>query len=365
MTSGQYLQAALSGDVSWTSDTGWDSSALLDAADEHGVTTLLWVSLESATGRGAELRESLAPSARAAATRDLLVQQEMRRVLEAIAATGAHVMVFKGSALAYTVYAQPWHRLRTDTDLLASAHEVALVSGAIESCGYVRTDALTSGSLVSHQVAFEKTDAHGLRHVVDLHWKIVNPQILADALPFDTLWRDAEKAPALGPAARVPSSVASVVLACVHRLAHHQGQDRLVWLYDLKLLAAGFGTADWESLRVLATKRGVAGLCLDGLREASVRLGALLPAAVEAALAAAAPTEPSRQYLEGTVHKRDVLVSDLSVLPTWGARLRLLREHAFPPAAFIRQRYGVRNPLWLPALYVHRLVAGAYKWVRP
>ena len=364
-TEATLLGRALSGDVSWTSGGDWDQDALAAAAGEHGVTALLWASLGTVTGRGASLRDSLAPMVRAAATRDLLVQQEMRALLEAVSAAGARAMIFKGSALAYTVYAQPWHRPRSDTDLLASTTERPLVADVIESCGYARTDALTSGTLVSHQVAYERTDAHGLHHVVDLHWKIVNPQVLADVLSFDVLWRDAESAPALGRAARVPSRVASALLACVHRLAHHQGQDRLIWLYDLKLLAGAFGPADWVALRDLAIARGVAGLCLDGLREARRHLGIRLPADLEAALAAAAPGEASRQYLEGPVHKRDVLLSDLSVLPTWRARLRLLREHAFPPAAFIRQRYGVRNPLWLPVLYVHRLVTGASKWVRP
>ena len=31
--------------------------------------------------------------------------------------------------------------------------------------------------------------------------------------------------------------VNALVLACIHRLAHHQGRDRLVWLYDIHLLA--------------------------------------------------------------------------------------------------------------------------------
>ena len=83
-----------------------------------------------------------------------------------------------------------------------------------------------------------------------------------------------------------------------------------------------------------------------------------------AGLKAAAPSEASHRYLEGPVGKIDVLESDLRML-SWSARLRLLREHAFPPAAFIRQRYGVKSPLLLPALYVYRLVVGAAKWVWP
>jgi hypothetical protein len=59
-----------------------------------------------------------------------------------------------------------------------------------------------------------------------------------------------------------------------------------------------------------------------------------------------------------------VLVSDLKALRSWRARLRLLREHAFPPPAFMRQRYGTTRWWLLPALYVYRFATGAVRWVR-
>lgn len=356
------LAGALAGDPSAIGDR--PAPALADAADEQGVATLLWEALAHATGAGARLRAELDSRVRADATRDLLVQAEMRRVLEAIASAGGRVVVFKGSALAYTVYGRPWHRPRTDTDLLTSLAGLDTVTQTLESCGYMRTDDLTSGLHVSHQLAFARLDAHGLRHVIDLHWKVVNPQVLADVLSFEDAWAGSQPAPALGPAARVPSPVASVVLACVHRLAHHQGQDRLIWLQDLKLLTVRFGPDEWNALCDLAAARGVAAICLDGLLRAHRALAAPLPATVVTRLDAAGRSESTRRYVEDAVPKRDVLVSDLAALPTWGARLRLIREHVFPPASFVLKRYGVRSPLWLPALYAHRLVTGAFKWAR-
>jgi hypothetical protein len=358
------LGRVLSADLSWASAGGWDASRLTQAADDHGVVALLWTALEGSTGPGAALREHLAPRVRAYVVRELMVERELRGVSSQLARAGVRALLTKGAALAYTAYEQPWLRPRTDTDILVATDDVPSAQRALEACGYVRSDALTSGTLVSHQIAFERVDQHGLRHVVDLHWKIVNPQILADALVFEDLWRGARAAP-LGPDARVPSPVASLILACVHRLAHHQGLHRLIWLYDLRVLSATFENADWESLGQTARAGTVAGLCLDGLRQARDVVGARLPERLEVELATAAPLEPSQRYLARTIGKRDVLVSDLAALKGWGARLRLLREHAFPPVAFIRQRYGVRHPALLPALYLHRLVVGAYRWVRP
>jgi hypothetical protein len=358
------LGRLLAGDPCWNTGVSASIDRLIDEADEHGISTLVWQSLEGAVGAGTQLRERLTARVRAAATRDLFVQREMQRLLAGLDGAGVPSLVIKGSALAYTVYEQPWLRPRTDSDVLIRHAALEPAFRVLAECGYRRSDALTSGELVSHQVAFERIDEHDVHHVVDLHWKLVNPQMLADALPFDALWSSALPAPALGPSARVPSHAASIAIGNVHRLAHHQGQDRLIWLVDFLKLAGRCDDGEWTRLTTLARAARVAGLCLDGLTQAR-SLGASVPEWVSNALAEAAPHEPSRVYLERTIRKRDVLVHDLKILSSWRTRLRLLREHVFPPPAFIRHRYVGHGRWPLPALYIHRLVTGAIRWVRP
>ena len=55
---------------------------------------------------------------------------------------------------------------------------------------------------------------------------------------------------------------------------------------------------------------------------------------------------------------------DLQALPNWGARVRLIREHVLPSAAYMRAKYGVRSNAALPALYVWRVLCGLPKWFR-
>ena len=357
------LASALTMDLDWRSVKREQLAGLRRAAADDGVTRLLWRKLEGATGSAQSLRAVFEPEVRAAATRDLFLKRELHSVLDRLAAENIQVLVTKGTALAYTVYEEPWLRPRTDTDLLVRRADVQAAGQLLAGCGYSRSDALSTGELVSHQVAFERTDEHEAHHVIDLHWKIVNPHVVADALSFEELWERSVPAPAIGPSARVPSTVHGTALGCVHRLAHHHGHDRLIWLYDLLLLTSAMGPGEWIELRELACRRRIAGLCLDGLRAARSALGSVLPHDVESALAAAAPSEPSKIYIEGSVTRGDVLISDMRALGSWRARLRLLREHVFPPAAFMRVRYGDQS--WpLPALYVHRLITGASKWIR-
>ena len=344
-----------------------DRSAMIQAAEEEGVTALLWESLSSVeTGdRGRHTPERN--------------HTQRARCCDARAARADRAPAHPGTPRPRARARAGHQRYRsgvhactdprgtdraTDTDLLIDPNQTEEAIRVLESCGYARSDALTAGTLVSHQAAFERVDDHGLSHVIDLHWRLVNPQVLANALPFEYLWQRAQPVAALGPDARTPCPVDAVLVASIHRLAHHQGQDRLIWLYDLHLLTTRFTDTDWSALAEAACRFGVAGLCLDGLRQARARTGTRIPPRVEELWQATAPSERSHVYVSGPVLKRDVLASDLAELPGWRARARLVKEHAFPPAAFMRTRYGVTSAIWLPALYVHRLITGTFKWLR-
>jgi hypothetical protein len=163
--------------------------------------------------------------------------------------------------------------------------------------------------------------------------------------------------------ARVPSHSCSLLLACVHRLGHHQLHERLVWLYDLHLLAHALDETGWDRFVSTARDRGISAVCRHGLEAAIARLGTAVPARVLAALRTSGLEEPSRAYTERTQRRIDVLCADLRLLPRWRDRFQLVSEHAFPPASYMMARYDARQRLLLPALYVHRLASGAWKWL--
>lgn len=60
----------------------------------------------------------------------------------------------------------------------------------------------------------------------------------------------------------------------------------------------------------------------------------------------------------------DVLWSDVSALPGWRARASLVREHLFPPVAYMRSHYTSWPATALPLAYLQRIVLGAPKWFR-
>ncbi|HJR60738.1 MAG TPA: nucleotidyltransferase family protein [Vicinamibacterales bacterium] len=345
-------------------DTG---VAFVEAATHHGLRALVaerlgpalahWPSaVQSALGREPVLGAAL----------DALQQRELRLVLELLAGRGLAPLLLKGSALAYTLYAHPTHRPRFDTDLLVRREDMDAVADVMGGRGYVRPSQVT-GELVMHQLDYARKDSHGVWHVYDFHWKVANRHAVAGMLSFDELARAAEPIPALGPHARGLSRIHALLLACVHRVAHHPSDDRLIWIHDIHLLAGALSPAEVESFGTLAVDRSVSAVCADGLAAAERWFGTRLPEGLLERLTADRPAgvpEPSAVFLEPHASRIDELLSDLRALPGWSRRIRLMCEHAFPPPSYMAGMYTVSNRALLPALYTHRIVRGAWRWLR-
>ena len=357
------LAGVLRGEPAWSGVDRWDTHVLVAAADHHGVGPLVWQALHARRERPHGLYEALAAARHVDLTHEMLRGREIGRVCAALDARDVRALLVKGAALAYSLYPEPWLRPRIDTDILVAHESLGAADRVLRGLGYHAAPAMSTGEFVSHQIAYEHRDAHGLSHVIDLHWKTVNPQALADALPFELLWADAGHVHHQAVLARVPSHSCSLLLACVHRLGHHQLQERLVWLYDLHLLANALDESGWDRFVSTARDRGISAVCCHGLEAATARLGTAVPARVMVALRTSGLEEPSRAYTERTQRRIDVLRADLRLLPRWRDRLQLVSEHAFPPASYMMARYDARQRLLLPALYVHRLASGAWKWL--
>lgn len=297
---------------------------------------------------------------------ELMRRQELLAVLDALAGRGIRPILLKGSALAYTHYEDPSLRPSFDVDLLVPRSDMDAVGEVMRARGYARPHQVT-GELVMHQLDFARRDEHGVLHAFDFHWKLLNRQAVADMLSYGEMDREARPIPPLGEHARGLSPVHALLLACVHRVVHHSADERLIWLYDIHLLTEALTEDESSRFASHATSRAVSAVCLDGLEAASRVLGTRVPAALVDTLHEAATrdgAEPSAAFLRRCDNRIDELVSDLRALPAWSQRLRLVYEHAFPPPSYMTGTYMVSNRVWLPALYTHRIVRGAWRWLR-
>jgi hypothetical protein len=352
------LRALLRGEpASWPVDTGHDDAARFVASiQEHGIGPLVYARLN---GDSWPVHASLRDAAIRAAAMESLRLADLRSVLSAFAGGGIRVVIIKGTGLAYDLYESPELRPRGDTDLLIAETDVEAVQRLMHGLGY--ESRLTSGdTLAVRQQSFVRAG-----HVYDVHWDVSNSAVVRDALPFDALIRRAIAVPHIGPEALAPSHVDALLLACLHRVAHHHDNERLIWLYDIHLLRESMSHEEHGRFWRLAAERRIVTICersID-LADAWFATSAHDRAADWLSDDERTRIEPSAAFLDRDRRRASVLRGDLQSLG-WRSRLRRLRELALPPVAFMRQSFPSAPAVALPALYVWRGARGVFRLLK-
>jgi Uncharacterised nucleotidyltransferase len=329
------------------------SADVLAVARADGVHLLL-ADRVSTPALTAELRD--------AAVVETLRARELREVLGRLADSGVHAVLLKGAALAYTHYRQPELRPRSDTDLMIPASARAETARVLAGLGYERPTEI-DGEVAIGQSHFLRTDGYGLEHSLDVHWRVSNVRAFADVLTYEELARDAGAVPPLGLDAFCASAVHALIVACVHRVAHHGDAPNLLWLYDVHLIARAMTPAERAAFAALAAQRRVLAVCTRTLTLAQHAFGGIDVAWIVSMRPAEAAREPTAAFVGGRLRQIDILKSDFAETG-WPLRVQLLREHLFPSASYMRQRFPRWPGVLLPVAYVCRIVAGAPRWLR-
>src|SRR3954453_19491108 len=338
------LRALLRGEsAEWPrAATAADTAQLIESIEQNGVGPLVYARLS-----GWPICDALRDVAIRAAAAETARLRDLRTLLAAFEASGIRVLIIKGTGLAYDIYPSPELRPRGDTDLLIAESDLDSVRRILFAGGY--TSPLTSGdTLAIRQQSFTRGG-----HVYDVHWDVANSPVVRDALPREELLGRAIPVPRIAPNALAPSHVDALLLACIHRVAHHHDVERLIWLYDIHLLRETMSADEHARFWRMAADRGLVAIC-----ERSIALAGDWFAAAPHDRAGDWLTdsernrdEPSAAFLDHNRRHASVLRNDLKALG-WRSRLRRLRELALPPASFMRQSFPAAPALALPALYV-------------
>lgn len=284
---------------------------------------------------------------------------DLRPVLTAFETSGIRVVIIKGTGLAYDIYPSPELRPRGDTDLLIAEADLENVRTIMHGRGY--TSPHTSGdTLAIRQQSFTRGG-----HVYDVHWDVANSPVVRDALPFEELLARAIPIPRIAPNALAPSHVHALLLACIHRVAHHHDVERLIWLYDIHLLREVMSADEQRRFWRLAAERRVVAICERSIELADEWFAEAPHDRARDWLSEDERTrdEPSAAFLDAGRTRGAVLTDDLKAL-SWRGRLRRLLELALPPVGFMRQSFPSAPAAALPALYVWRGARGVVRLLR-
>src|ERR1043165_5609586 len=243
------------------SDFGERMRALDPAAiEQQGMAPLLYARSGDPALRHAALR---------AAALEPLRLADLRALLDALAAHGVVPLIVKGTALAYSLYEAPELRPRADTDLLLAADELGRAREAFHELGCV--EQLSSGNM--SQTMFRRVDSAGADHVYDVHWAIANTPVFADVLRIDELRARSVPLPRIGAHARTIADVDALLYACVHRIAHHHDDERLIWLADIHFLIERMSDGELARFWALAKEREGVGVCMRSVERAEEWFG--------------------------------------------------------------------------------------------
>lgn len=233
-----------------------DWHALLQVADRHGTTALLYQNL-------APLADAIPPAAMASLRqsyeknihKSLFLTRELIRILECLGMLGIEVIPYKGVVLSELYYGDMALRQSGDMDLFVHSHDVARIKSAVCDLGYTprvfipdnaEPDYIASG----YECTFDSTAG---KNLLELQWAL-QPRFYSVNFDMDGLFKRAGEATVAGHAMRTPSPEDLLLILSLHAAKHVWG--RLIWLRDIAQIMKS-ENLDWDWICSQAVELGV------------------------------------------------------------------------------------------------------------
>jgi hypothetical protein len=335
------------------------NQALLDAAQQFGVLELLWHQHDTTkTDLGTQWKQQYLQSV----ALNQLRHQAVTKLSASLASTTLQkpVIAFKGYALAYTIYPNPWLRPRADIDLLCFEADAGKVGELLTEFGYSLAERIP-GTIISKQQTYLIPLSDGCLFAIDLHWRLSNRQRIAAMLTHQDIIQNAIQIDELGAGLHIPDNIHSLLIACLHRLGHHAEQDNLTWLYDIVLLIRSMTQQELDNCAHIAQQRGCFSILRDCVMASQADFGLLLDAQTQEQWQSFdTRNEQAELYTRKGLSEARYIYDDLKVLSLIDGA-KLIREHVFPDAAFVRTSMP-DSPNLIHA-YCNRILLGARKYL--
>jgi hypothetical protein len=238
----------------------------------------------------------------------------------------------------------------------------------LRDLGYAR-QGVPMGRHISRQSTWNLAMRSGASIDVDLHWRSYNSPMLAKLLDYEEMQPRKVPVTSLGPEAFAPCPVHALLFACLHRAGHEHApiyvggaavpaKDRLIWLYDIHLLASTMPGAELEEAASMALNKRMTAIVREALELCEARFGLALPAVVKAVLEQGQRRERSAEIFHGGRLRE--MAGHFLAIGGVAERFWWLRELAFPSAQYMHAKYPASSS-WLPILYARRAFDGLRK----
>jgi hypothetical protein len=259
----------------------WD--AVLRLADQHGTSSLLFLSLSRVS--------ELVPQAALASLRQLyernihkslLLTRELVRILECLDGLGVEVIPYKGVVLSEAYYGDAAMRQSGDMDLFVREQDVRRIQNAVRDLGYTVRVAIPDDAEADYIASgYESTfDSPAGKNLLELQWAL-QPRYYAVDFDMDGLFTRAVTVSLAGRKVRTPSAEDLLIVLSLHAAKHVWG--RLIWLCDIAQIVKR-ENLNWDWVQSEAQELGVERILHITMLLANRLLGARIPATLEDAI---------------------------------------------------------------------------------
>jgi Uncharacterised nucleotidyltransferase len=180
---------------------------------------------------------------------NLILERELKQLLHAFNEACISILLFKGPALAYTVYPEAYLRTYYDIDMLIRpddlprAHEMLLQMGFTFYEEYRAN--VTNSKRTGYNYVLSRSDSW-LEIPIELH-TAPHPSEIGTDFEVESLWLKAQQIEILGEPTLTMHPIDHLLYLCWHYRFH--SFTRLLWLYDLVvMLRAVRPELDWMKL---------------------------------------------------------------------------------------------------------------------
>lgn len=322
---------------------GVDWDGLLARADYHHVTPLLHHHLASAEEERVppDVRRQLRTRYHGIAARSLRLNMELLSLVRELEAAGAPPVVWKGPALAHTLYPSPELRTFGDLDLIVRREDRGRAREVLTRRGYTVTpDSRRSEDQLFRAQGNDATLWNPWNSILlDLHWGSIQRN-RSSGSDFQSLWAEHEIVEVQGQPVRILRSDTQLLALAVHGAKHGPFPwPALKWITDMEAYLRGHPSSWWPPVLERARGVGCLRMVLLGLALAEEFLAAPLPPPVAEALA----RDPKVRELIPSLRRRltapgdirfplkDRFQFDLAVRERWRDRVGYMAARVLTP----------------------------------
>jgi len=345
---------------------------LLRMAGAHGMIPLLYMHLQKNSPDliPQTIRDQLRNHFLANAGHNLILTEELLKLLHLFETNGIPAVPYKGPLLAGSVYGDLALRTFGDLDIVVPRQDFKRAKALLLSQEYRPDLSLTPELEIAlvqsdFECRFVRDDG---KITVDFQWG--EPKDLPYPMNFELFWGGLEKAPLGGRMVSTFSPGDLVLILSMHGAAHCW--ERLNWICDLAELIRAHPRIDWKGVIDRAERLGWRRILFLGLFLAHDLLQTILPEEIWEKIRG----DPSVQSLANQV--REILFGDknapigtlerslfyLKMMERFQDRIGYCLRMAFHPTVVDWEIFPLPRPLFFFYHLIHPLrVAGKYGWL--